>query len=119
MHSELYDCSTEWNDATEFSGLFEGKADALICVQNMQREGLEVTTHTHANIQQQSLLIFFSTFVPCILILSEFFIHQLIHKWLSSHNINIIYSKMALTCSIAVTPSSGSPLSVLAKVTLC
>jgi len=86
MHSELYDCSTEWNDATEFSGLFEGKADALICVQNMQREGLEVTTHTHthththANIQQQSLLIFFSTFVPCILILSEFFIHQLIHK---------------------------------------
>ena len=78
MHSELYDCSTEWTDTTEFSGLFQGKADALISAQNVQREGLEVTTH--ANSQQQSLLIFFSTFVPRMLILPNFFNRQLMHK---------------------------------------
>ena len=45
MHSELYDCRTEWTDTTEFSGFFEGKADALIRVQNVKSEGSEVTTH--------------------------------------------------------------------------
>jgi len=78
MHSELYDCSTEWTDTTEFSGLFEGKADALICVQNA--EGRFGTDHTRQQSTTVTLNLFFFTFVPCILILSEFFIHQLKHK---------------------------------------
>ena len=50
--------------------------------------------------------------------LSKFFIHRRIHRWLSKSNIKI-YIKIAPTCSGAVTPSSGSALFVLAKVTLC
>ena len=57
------------------------------------------------------------TFVPGILILSQFFIHQLMHKWVALKNIKISI-KIAPTCFGAVTPFSGSALSVLAKVTL-
>ena len=48
----------------------------------------------------------------------SFFIHQLIHKWVVLKNNIKIYIKMAPTCFGAVTPSSGSALLVLAKVTV-
>ena len=50
-----------------------------------------------------------------------FFIHQLKHKWIFlKNNFKIcikINTKTAPTCFGAVTPSSGSALCVLAKVT--
>jgi hypothetical protein len=52
----------------------------------------------------------------------SFFIHQLMHKWIVLNIIFKIYIKMniktAPTCFVAVTPSSGSALFVLAKVTV-
>jgi len=66
--------------------------------------------------------VFFFTFVPCILIFSKFFysptdaeVKCLKNNFKTYINIDI---KTALTCFGAVTPSSGSALLVLAKVTV-
>jgi hypothetical protein len=57
------------------------------------------------------------TYIPCcILILSKFLIHHLMHKWVVLRNNIKIYIKTAPTCFGAVTPSSGSALFVLTKV---
>ena len=61
----------------------------------------------------------FFAFLPYILVLSKFFLFT--NEYTSDclkNNIKI-YFKIAATCFGAVTPSSGSSLSVLAKVTLC
>jgi len=69
------------------------------------------TTEKDGNIRN---IIF--TFVPCILILLKFlFTNECTSDCLK--NIKI-YIKIAPTCFCAVTPSSGSALFVLAKVTL-
>jgi hypothetical protein len=64
------------------------------------------------------------TYIPCccIVILSKFFIHRLMHQRIVLKTILKIYIKTdiktAPTCFGAVTPSSGSALFVLAKVTV-
>jgi hypothetical protein len=50
-------------------------------------------------------------------IIKVLFIHQLMHYWVVLKNNIKIYIKTALTCFSAVTPSSGSVLFVLMKVT--
>ena len=51
-------------------------------------------------------------------IIKVLFIHQLMHKWVVLKNNIKIYIKTAPTCFGAITPSSGSALFVLAKVTV-
>jgi hypothetical protein len=59
--------------------------------------------------------VFFFIFVPCILILLKFLVANEYTSDCLKNNIKI-YIKIALTCFGAVTPSSGSTLSVLAKL---
>ena len=58
------------------------------------------------------------TFVPCVLILSQFFYSPTDAQVNCSKNNIKIYIKTAPTCFGAVTPSSASALLVLAKVTV-
>jgi len=60
----------------------------------------------------------FSAYPNYHVLLSKFFTHQLMHKRISFKNNIKIDIKTAATCFGAVTPSSGSALLVLAKVTV-
>ena len=59
----------------------------------------------------------FFTFVPCIVILSKILFTNECRSDCLKNNTKI-YIKIAPTCFDAVTPSSGSALFVLAKVTV-
>jgi len=65
---------------------------------------------------------FYFTYIPCILILSKFFYSPTDAQVNCLKNNFKIYTKIdiktAPTCFGAVTPSSGSALLVLAKVTV-
>jgi len=70
-----------------------------------------------SNVNNQCLSFF--TFVPCISILSKFFYYSPTNAQVTVLKNIKIYIKISPTCFGAVTPSSGSALSVLAKITLC
>ena len=70
----------------------------------------------NTDIPTREMVIF--TFTPCIFILSKvLFTNECTSDCLKNNT--KIYIKIAPTCFGACTPSSGSSLSVLAKVTLC
>ena len=75
-----------------------------------------------ANLRMCGVIFFFFTYIPCVLILSKFFysptavqVNGLKNNFKIYIKINI---KTAPTYFGAVTPSSGSALLVLAKVTV-
>jgi hypothetical protein len=65
----------------------------------------------------RNMLVIF-TYIPCILILSKFFYPPTDTRVNYLKNNFKIYIKTAPTCFGTVTPSSGSALFVLAKVTV-
>jgi hypothetical protein len=68
-------------------------------------------------IQVKNQMLFFFTVIPCILILSEFFIYQLIHKRVALKRI-LKFALKKLPHVLVESQSSGSILLELAKVTV-
>jgi hypothetical protein len=81
---------------------------------------IEICCLLHEILANKHELLFF-TYIPCILILSKFFYTPTdaqVNRLKNNFRIYIkIDIKTAPTCFGAVTPSSGSALLVLAKVT--
>ena len=115
-------------DVTLCSGLLDlGDGGSLL----LHRIGNCLSFHTviykspASPLQETEILcseFFFSTYIPCILIFSKFFYAPVDAQVYCLKNSFKIYSKIniktAPTCFGAVTPSSGSALLMLAKVTV-